>query len=75
MVGPPGLAIPTLVLGGDADRLIDFSHQSEWLSKRLANAELVPIQGAGHMVHHTAQAAVADAIGRFAGRPEVAAPA
>ncbi|ASU80119.1 alpha/beta hydrolase [Actinopolyspora erythraea] len=37
-----------LVLGGDADRLIPFSH-SETIAARLPEAELVRVEGAGHM--------------------------
>ncbi|SFT58317.1 Pimeloyl-ACP methyl ester carboxylesterase [Actinopolyspora lacussalsi subsp. righensis] len=37
-----------LVMGGDADRLIPFSH-SETIAARLSDAELVRLEGAGHM--------------------------
>jgi pimeloyl-ACP methyl ester carboxylesterase len=64
----PALAVPTLIVGGEDDRLIDFAHQSKWLASRLAAAELLPIKGAGHMVHHTAPDEVAAAIEAFATR-------
>jgi pimeloyl-ACP methyl ester carboxylesterase len=59
------LAIPTLLIAGRDDKLISFAHQTEWLARRLPDAQLVAIPGAGHMVHHTAPEQVVSAIARF----------
>lgn len=61
----PRLAAPTLILAGRGDKLISFSHQSEWLAAQLAASEYVGLDGAGHMLHHTALPEVAAAIEQF----------
>ncbi len=43
----PGLALPTLVIHGDADRLVPYDH-GVTLSQAIAGAELVTVAGAGH---------------------------
>lgn len=59
------LGVPVLILAGDGDKLISFSHQAEWLAGRLAGSRFVPIDGAGHMLHHTAPERVVGAIEDF----------
>lgn len=61
----PQLSVPTLVLAGRGDKLISFSHQSEWLAGQLPASEYVAIEGVGHMLHHTAMREVAANIERF----------
>lgn len=62
----PGLATPTLVVAGQGDRIIDSWNQTAWLASQVAGSELLTLEGAGHMVHHTAGDEVAAAIRDFA---------
>jgi len=62
----PGLATPALILTGREDRVVNASHQSGWLAEQLPQARLVSVEGAGHMVHHTAPERVAAEILAFA---------
>lgn len=61
-----GLQVPTLILAGRGDRLVDAAHQSEWLAGEVAGAAYVALEGVGHMLHHTSPDAVADTIEGFA---------
>jgi len=54
----PGLRVPTLVLHGSEDGVIDVEN-ARMLASRIAGAELAIIEGAGH-VYHSEQADVAD---------------
>lgn len=63
------LDTPVLILAGVADRLVSTAHQSEWLARQLPQATLVLVEGAGHMIHHTAPDTVAAAIEGMAGLP------
>jgi len=64
----PDLSTRTLVVAGQEDRLVDSEHQSAWLAGVLPDAVHLPVPGAGHMVHHTAPDALAEAIAAFMGR-------
>jgi pimeloyl-ACP methyl ester carboxylesterase len=55
----PDLRVPTLVLHGTEDQAI-ASANAELLAERIPNAELVLLEGAGHL-YHSEQAAAADA--------------
>jgi pimeloyl-ACP methyl ester carboxylesterase len=68
----PRLATPTLILAGRGDKLISFSHQSEWLAGVLADNQFVALEGVGHMLHYTAPDEVAAAIERFSETRQVA---
>ncbi|HEX8308158.1 MAG TPA: alpha/beta hydrolase [Allosphingosinicella sp.] len=57
-----GLTLPVTLIAGDGDKVVSTQDQSERLAESLAQAELLIVEGAGHMVHHTASAAVAAAI-------------
>ncbi len=54
--------IPVLILGGRDDRIVSFDHQSARLARELPHAKLQVVEGAGHMIHHSAPDEVADAI-------------
>jgi pimeloyl-ACP methyl ester carboxylesterase len=59
------LDVPTLVLTGRDDRLVDAAHHSQWLAERVAGAAFVSLDGVGHMLHHTASEEVAQTIEGF----------
>ena len=56
------LKMPVLIMAGTGDRLVDFGSQSERLDDVLPSSFLVPIEGAGHMIHHSAPEKVVDGI-------------
>jgi pimeloyl-ACP methyl ester carboxylesterase len=56
------LAVPTVIVAGDKDFLVMTRWQSKRLHQRVPSTHLRVIPGAGHMVHHTATAAVAEAV-------------
>ena len=55
---------PSIVMTGDADRVVDPEDQSIRLAHELKDAELRILPGAGHMVHHAFPLEVAEAINR-----------
>jgi 3-oxoadipate enol-lactonase len=55
----PGLRVPTLILHGTEDQAIPYGN-AELLAERIPGAELVPLEGAGHL-YHSEQAGAADA--------------
>ena len=57
---------PSVVITGDADRVVDPEDQSIRLAHELNDAELRIVPGAGHMVHHAVPLEVAEAINRVA---------
>jgi pimeloyl-ACP methyl ester carboxylesterase len=61
-----GLSCPSVVLTGDADRVVDPEDQSIRLAHELNDAELRIVRGAGHMVHHAVPLEVAEVIDRVA---------
>ncbi len=56
------IRIPTAILVGDADRLVDPARHSFRLREALPRATLTVLPGAGHELQHTRTEAVADAI-------------
>jgi pimeloyl-ACP methyl ester carboxylesterase len=50
------------IVVGSGDKVVSPSGQSERLAGEVAGSELLAIEGAGHMVHHTARDAVVGAI-------------
>lgn len=56
------LTLPATIVAGAGDRMVDIGDQSRRLHKSLPQSRFVEIDGAGHMVHHTASQAVVDAI-------------
>jgi pimeloyl-ACP methyl ester carboxylesterase len=61
-----GVSCPSIVMTGDADRVVDPEDQSIRLAHELNDAELRIVRGAGHMVHHADPLALAQAINRVA---------
>lgn len=62
------LDLPLLLIGGRADRIVSFAKQSEAFARRHPQAEVLAIEGAGHMAHHVATAKVREAIEDFIAR-------
>jgi pimeloyl-ACP methyl ester carboxylesterase len=61
-----GFSCPSIVMTGDADRIVDPKDQSLRLAHELHDAELRVVSGAGHMVHHAVPLEVAEAINQVA---------
>jgi pimeloyl-ACP methyl ester carboxylesterase len=59
------LETPVLVITGAGDKIVSSKHQSEHLLRELQDGELHVVEGAGHMVHHSAPDEVATAMERF----------
>ncbi|MBC7737698.1 MAG: alpha/beta hydrolase [Candidatus Saccharibacteria bacterium] len=62
------LTLPIELVHGTADTIVPITIHSLPLSKRMPNAHLTAIYGAGHMPHHAHPQAVVDAISRAAAR-------
>jgi pimeloyl-ACP methyl ester carboxylesterase len=58
------IALPTLILCGDADRMTPVKF-SQFLHEQIAGSQLVVVPGAGHMVMLEQPAAVAEAVAHF----------
>ncbi|MGZ8281558.1 MAG: alpha/beta fold hydrolase [Allosphingosinicella sp.] len=56
------LRMPVTVIAGSGDQVVTPSDQSGRLSQALSGSRLVMLEGAGHMVHHTAADQVASEI-------------
>jgi pimeloyl-ACP methyl ester carboxylesterase len=56
------LGLPVTVITGAGDKVVRPSGQSEKFAAALAGRKVMILEGAGHMVHHTATAEVAAAI-------------
>jgi pimeloyl-ACP methyl ester carboxylesterase len=56
------LTLPVTIIAGDGDKVVTTSGQSERLARALPGSTLLIVEGAGHMVHHTASDRVAAAI-------------
>jgi pimeloyl-ACP methyl ester carboxylesterase len=56
------LNIPTVIIAGEQDRLIDIDEQSARLHREVKRSMLLRVAGAGHMVHQTATTQVMEAI-------------
>ncbi len=60
--------VPTEILHGDADSIVGLRIHSVPLSRQIPDADLVVMQGVGHMPHHADPQAVVDGIDRIAAR-------
>ena len=56
------LQMPIMILAGTGDRIVATRQQSARLHPELPQSEFRAIEGAGHMIEHTAPEEVADAI-------------
>lgn len=56
------ISLPTAILAGEEDRIVDPSHQSARLAEDIPEATLRIAPGLGHMLHHFAPEEVAAAI-------------
>jgi pimeloyl-ACP methyl ester carboxylesterase len=63
------LRLPVTVIAGSGDKVVAPAGQSERLAGTLPQSRLIMIEGAGHMVHHTAADEVAHAVRGEAARP------
>lgn len=57
-----GLTLPVTIIAGAGDKVVSASEQSQRLSGALPQSELLMVERAGHMVHHTASERVIAAI-------------
>lgn len=62
-----GLQVPVTLIAGAGDKIVDVASHSTALHRDLPNSTLVVIPGAGHMVHYTATADIAQAVERMTG--------
>jgi pimeloyl-ACP methyl ester carboxylesterase len=58
----PKSGLPLTIIAGRGDKVVDQESQSARLAEEMEGSELLLIEGAGHMVHHTASKKVVDAI-------------
>jgi pimeloyl-ACP methyl ester carboxylesterase len=63
---------PLTIITGADDQIADVGRQSERLHHELPGSEFIALPGLGHMVHHLAPDAVAEAIDRTAQRSRTA---
>jgi len=54
--------VPTVVLAGGADKTADPERHAAWIARRLPEARLRILPGAGHMVQHARPKAVMRAV-------------
>jgi pimeloyl-ACP methyl ester carboxylesterase len=64
-----GLNVPVTLIAGRGDKVVSTSDQSERLAAAIANSQLLVVEDAGHMVHHTAPERVTEAIRAAPKRP------
>ncbi len=60
------LTMPVTIITGADDQIADVGRQSARLHDELPGSEFIALPGLGHMIHHLAPDAVADAIDRTA---------
>nr|WP_322596907.1 alpha/beta hydrolase [Bradyrhizobium sp. SEMIA] len=63
-----GLHMPTVIIAGECDRLIDIGKQSARLHDELKQSSLLRVAGAGHMIHQSATSDVMAAVDEAADR-------
>lgn len=56
------LAVPTTLIAGADDRVVNTGKQTVRLHRALPLGALHVVPGVGHMVHHAAQGRVVDAV-------------
>jgi pimeloyl-ACP methyl ester carboxylesterase len=65
------IKMPTVIIAGEQDRLIDIEEQSARLHRDMKQSMLLRLVGVGHMVHQTATARVMEAIDAVMSSPGV----
>ena len=53
---------PTVILAGDADRIVDFERQAQRLHASIPGSRIAVVQGVGHMLHHSDPSRIISAI-------------
>lgn len=66
------IRVPTLVMAGDRDRIVDPDIHARALAREIPGAELVMLPGVGHMLHFAAADRVVEGIEALAARAEAA---
>ncbi|WP_457092246.1 alpha/beta fold hydrolase [Microvirga sp. P5_D2] len=66
------LTMPVTIITGADDQISDVGRQSARLHRELPHSEFIALPGLGHMIHHLAPKAVADAIDRTSQQPHSA---
>jgi pimeloyl-ACP methyl ester carboxylesterase len=61
------IRVPTLVVTGDRDRVVDPARQAETVARAIPGARLLVIHGAGHLPQYADPGVVRNAIGQLAG--------
>jgi pimeloyl-ACP methyl ester carboxylesterase len=56
------LTMPVTIMAGTGDRIVETAKQSAALHQLLPQSRFLPLEDAGHMIHHTHTAQVAEAI-------------
>jgi pimeloyl-ACP methyl ester carboxylesterase len=64
------IRVPTLIMAGDADRIVATHEQSVPLHHAIPGSRLEILPGLGHMIHHFAAPDIARAVRRLAERDE-----
>lgn len=64
----PSISVPVEILHGDVDLTVPVHIHSIPLSQQIPDANLVVMEGVGHMPHHADPQAVVDAVDRLAAR-------
>lgn len=62
----PGMAVPTTILSGSDDGVVDLARHARRLQQTIPGSRLELVPGAGHMVHHAAPGLVAELVGDLA---------
>jgi pimeloyl-ACP methyl ester carboxylesterase len=60
---------PTIVIAGDKDKTVPPDVHAKQLVKVLPHGRLIMLPGLGHMLHHSAQAVITQAIDELAAKP------
>lgn len=60
------LHVPTVIVSGEADKIVRPDLQAKPLARAIPDAQLVLLPGVGHMLHYTAPEALAGAVGDLA---------
>ena len=70
---PTGVRVPTLILHGDADPVVDIAH-AEFYARAIPDAEFESVQGGGHAFVLTYRSEVTPRIARFLDRAQTSSP-